>query len=808
MNLIDGGGWIGMLGVLLACTGVSQAVPEADGGPATPPSRSRWVLHNTTPARDWTHAFPTGNGRLGTLLHGGPERQTLTAVHEELFLRAWDRSVVAVADLADWLPDVRRAVDGEPVPGRGVAGAVREAERQLDALGARVRWTLMPHPALDLILDLDGDGAVDGYRRGLDLETGETWTQGQGPGGGVETRVFSSRAHHVNVVRIRATGGRRLNLTLQIRETPGRAGNHQGFDLDGAFSAWRAEAAEWGLYQYADYATDRGGYESVVRVETSGGTRRAEGSSLMIEDAESVLLLMRIHPLDDAADSRKDERRRELAEIPADYDALLAAHAALHGEMFRRVRLDLGQADAWERHSVERMLDDTAASGITPLFLEQTFAMGRYLLIASSGRYPPPLQGIWSGDWRPAWAGGFVLDSNLNLAVSTVSVGHLPECAESYFTHVERQLPGWRKNARSYLGTRGFLVAHYADPETGYLSHFSEGYPWMYWPGGAGWNLRPFYEHGLVTGDARFMQERVWPLYRELALFYEDYFVAGPDGRLRITPGISPENFTPIGLVAADTAFDLGVAREVFTILRELGPTCGATDEEMARWAGVLERLPDYRINQDGALAEWLDPRFPDQYNHRHNSHLYGLFPGFDLRRADVDDRLRAAAREAVDRRLAFDTPSAHGLIHLAMMAARIGDAERVLLQLDRLSRRRYFHAGLVSSHDRNLVHYNLDASFSLPRAVMEALIFSMPGHIELMPAWHERLGADGSLTGLRAAGGFVVDLEWAGGALHTATIRSTQGGVCTIVHGDRTRRLETEADGVYRLDHRLVITH
>jgi alpha-L-fucosidase 2 len=775
------------------------------GAAAADSTSGRWVLHNETPASDWRHAFPTGNGRLGTLLHGGPDRQILTCVQEELFIRGWDRGVVAVAEVADRLADVRRVIDGEDLPGRGVADAVREARRQLIEKGAREEWILMPHPALDLALDLAGAGAEGVYRRSLDLETGETRTVWQSSEGGVKTRVFSSREHNVNVVQMKATGGRRLNLTLQIRETPGRAANHMGFDLAGAFRAWRTEAAEGGLYQFADYAKDRGGYESVIRVETTGGARRVEGSSLKIEEAESVLLLMRIHPLDDATQSRKDELRRELAELPADYDRLLAGHAALHGEMFRRVTLDLGQADQWAERSVERLIEASVQTGITPLFLEQAFAMGRYLLISSCGRHPPPLQGIWAGDWSPAWAGGFVLDSNLNLAVSTVSIGHLPECAESYFSYIERLLPGWRVNARAYLGARGFLVSHYADPETGYLAHFSEGYPWMYWPGGAGWNLRPFYEHGLMTGDTQFMKDRVWPLYRELALFYEDYFIEGPDGRLRITPGISPENFTPIGLVASDTTFDLAVAREVFTILRELGPAFGAAPEDMARWKKVLERLPDYRINDDGALAEWLTPRFPDQYNHRHNSHLYGLFPGFELRGTEVEPRLRPAVREAVNRRLAFDTPSAHGLIHLAIMAARIHDADHVLLQLDRLSRRRYFHAGFVSSHDHTaLQDYNLDASFSLPRVAMEALLFSMPGRIELMPAWHERLGADGRLTGVVAAGGFIVDMEWKDGRLAGVVITAGRDAATQVIHQDARVELQMKAGEKVRLDGRL----
>ena len=176
------------------------------------------------------------------------------------------------------------------------------------------------------------------------------------------------------------------------------------------------------------------------------------------------------------------------------------------------MQLELGFEEEWKTTPVEKMLPAIGRQGMSALCMEQLQAMGRYLLISSCGKYPPPLQGIWGGGWRPAWIGGFVWDSNINLAVSAASMSNLPECAASYNRYVLSLLPSWRLNARNYLGCRGFIVAHYNDPENGWLAHFGASFPGMFWAGGAGWNIRPLYEYALMTGDTHFLKEVVLPL--------------------------------------------------------------------------------------------------------------------------------------------------------------------------------------------------------------------------------------------------------------------------------------------------------
>lgn len=470
--------------------------------------------------------------------------------------------------------------------------------------------------------------------------------------------------------------------------------------------------------------------------------------------------------------------------------------------MFRRMQLDLGGAEEWKSTSTEQMLETVGRQGVTPLFMEQTHAMGRYLLISSCGKYPPPLQGIWSGCWKPAWIGGFVWDSNINLAISAASMSNLPECAESYCNYVEHLLPGWRLNAKNYLGCRGFIVAHYNDPENGYLTHFGASFPWMCWPGGAGWNLRPFYEYAMSVGNDKMLEERVLPLYREMADFYEDFLVMGDDSLFHIAPSVSPEN-APNGndtWFSRDATMDVAIAREVFEILLSLGKQFRLSEADLEKWNYYLARLPEYRVNADGALAEWVDSTYRDVYDHRHLSHLYPVFPGSQIGKNKGDERLIQAAKVALDKRYAFDTSSAHGLIHVALQAVRLGDLDKVVKNLDRFSRRKYVYNGLVTSHEPNHLIYNLDAILSLPRLFMEMLVYTEPNKVELLPAWPEEY-ADGSLKGVRVFGGHTLNMAWSNGKLKEAVLYAEKDGEYEVTYGSKSCKLQLRKGESYVLD-------
>lgn len=761
----------------------------------------RWVAWSEKPSSSWENAFVTGNGRHGTMVLGSLQDERIICVHEELFIRGWNPANVSVPVTAGLMPEVRRLMED----GKSDAAAAlltNEADSQLRAMGAFQRWPLMPHPAFDLSVKnwKESSANIKHYRRQLNLETGEALVEKQDITGKIEEAVFSSRTHDVNVIRLKASQGRKLNILLALKETPGRKGTHFEHNLDSAFRSVNSRAMPgWLMYQAA-YSTTPGGYDGLARVTLKGGRMAVKGESLKIEDAEEVLVVIRIIPLADINLSDVPAVKKELSSLPDNYQQLLKPHSRVHGEMFRRMQLDLGCEDAWKTTSTEKMLAEAKQRGVTPLFLEQVHAMGRYLLISSCGKYPPPLQGIWGGSWKPAWIGGFVWDSNLNLAVSAASMSNLSECAETYCSYVESLLPGWRLNAKNYLGCRGFIVASYNDPLNGYLAHFKKGFPWMFWAGGAGWNIRPFYEHAMLMGDRQFLEKRVFPLYREMADFYEDYLVLGDDGLYHISPSISPEN-APVGThtwLSKDATMDVAIAREVFTLLCWMGKEFHACPKDMEKWTSYLKKLPSFRINKDGALAEWVDEKYVDIYNHRHNSHLYPVFPGTELVGTDVDTTLQKAAAVALDKRFAFDTSSAHGLIHVALQAARLKDADKVRQNLNRFCKRQYLYDGLVTSHEPFHVIYNLDAVLSFPRLLMEMLVCTQRGQIELFPAWLKDY-PDGTIKGMKIYGGHTLDMNWKSGNLVSLTIHGGSDEMLECSYRGNKKQIQLKKNRTYR---------
>lgn len=759
----------------------------------------RWIAWSELPATCWEEAFVTGNGRQGTMIWGTLPDERITCVQEELFIRGWNRHRQTVANTASLLPKVRRLI-AEGKADEADSLITTEADRQLRQMGARQRWPVIPHPAFDLRIQQIGapTEADTSYRRQLNMENGEVSVAGKG----IREEVFSSRTHQVNVIRLRATNADRLQVRLWLEETPGKKGIHFEHNLDSAFLSVVAAAQLGWLTYRACYRQDPGGYDGLAKVIPKGGQMTCDNHTLEIKDAEEILILLRVTPWESPNRCLTPHAlREELGSIPADYETLLQSHADAHGRLFRSMQLDLGCVEAWQKTPIEQTLADIRQRSMTPLFMEQMHAMGRYLLISSCGKYPPPLQGIWGGSWKPMWIGGFVWDSNLNLAISAAAMSNLPECAESYCRYVESLLSGWRLNARRYLGCRGFLIAHYNDPENGYLTHFGRSFPWMCWSGGAGWNIRPFYEYAMLMGDDEMLRQRVFPLYREMAAFYEDFLVEGEDSLYHIIPSISPENAVhgTSTWLSQDATMDVAIAREVFSLLLEMGEQFGMATKERRKWQHYLSHLPSYRVNTDGALAEWIPARYPDNYNHRHLSHLYPVFPGSQLGKDKGSPHLRKAAGVALEKRFEFDTGSAHGLIHVALQAARLGDLDKIRTNLDRFSRREYVYNSLVTSHDPMHSVYNLDAVLSLPRLFMEMLVYTEPGKIELLPAWPEEY-ADGKLEGIRVYGGHVLNLSWQKGKLTGAVLQAHKDDMLKIVCQGQTKDIRVKGGKNYEL--------
>ncbi|MHC5057642.1 MAG: glycosyl hydrolase family 95 catalytic domain-containing protein [Planctomycetota bacterium] len=375
------------------------------------------------------------------------------------------------------------------------------------------------------------------------------------------------------------------------------------------------------------------------------------------------------------------------------------------------------------------------------------------------------MSGIWGDTWNPAWDGRYNFDANINLAISGASAGDLPEVMDAYAGYIERSMADWSENARRLFGCRGVLPDLCQGWRHGVAVML---YPWV---GGAGWLASYLYDHYLHTRDREFLAQRVVPLLKQVALFYEDFLAGteGADGRVVFYPSVSPEN-SPVtddpsqaSSVVPNATCDIAICREALTNLLAACRELGIEAESADRWEALLAKLPEYSINEDGALAEWSYPGLGDRHNHRHSSHLYPLWPSLECSRERTPE-LFEAARRAVDMRLAagLGNKSAHGVLHILFVAARLGDPGLALRMLDDFARLRFINSSMFTCHNPGPTIFNLDSTFTMPGVLMKLLVHSEPGRLHLLPALPTDRLPTGTLTGIRARGGVTVEmLHW-----------------------------------------------
>jgi alpha-L-fucosidase 2 len=674
------------------------------------------------PAARWEDAFLSGNGHHGTLVFGDPNDERVIVTHHTLVR----------PNGSDTRPP-RLAAELPALQDRLLAGDRTAAESFTD--GRPLHWVRPFHPAFQIRLHRPS-GEGHGYRRSVDFATGVVrsecadWT----------SQVFVSRADDVIVQHVTAPGG-----TLDISLDHGLPGVPVGLGV-GHGAVLTPEGALLSLR--ARYPEGDRAFTGVTLIAVTGGTTTLAAPCAHVEGARSVLLLTRVRRHTGELDVTAEGSA--LRDLPKDYDELLDRHAALHRPAYERVTLDLA-ADPAERalpgsELLKRPRD--------PALLERLFAAGRYHLLSASGLFPPRLTGLWTGDWNTAWSGAFTNDANLNLQTASAVAADLPEVTEAHAALIHRQLPDWRDNARAVFGIRGVVAPAHTDGESGHSYHFNREYPLHLWTAGADWLLKPLVDHDETHGGR---DPRTAAALAEVARFYEDFLTRTDDaGHVVVVPSYSPEN-RPANASwgTINAAMDLSAARHALLTAADYHP------EHADRWRALADRLPPHRINADGALAEWAWPGLEDSYDHRHLSHLYGVWPLEEITPYDTPD-LAAAAHRALELRGA-ENDSAHGHLHHALIAARLRDGERVAHALGQVLDGDFFHASLMSAHYPNRHVYNADAAHTLPGVLIEMLLQSTPHRLVLLPALPPSLPA-GRLTGVRTRFGAEVDLTWAPG--------------------------------------------
>jgi len=739
-------------------------------------------LQYSRPAESWTQALPLGNGKLGAMVYGGTSQELVRLNEETLwsgYETNWNNS-----EAAKVLPQIRAAV---------TAGDYALA----DKLGKQMMgpYTQAYMPLGDLTLNFGHEDTRD-YRRELDLKEAVCRTTYTADDVRYSREYFCSHPDNALVIRISADVAGAVSFSAKLSSQL-----HSNVELVDNAVIMRGMAPEAVLGAYHDVPDPvRFGdpetaqallFKAEMHIYAHGGHIAQNPQELCLDicNADSVTIIL-------VASSNFAGPIKHIAPKPTDYDTLKSRHIADYGPLLGRADIDLGKKSPYfdSLGIMERIASYNPADiGLTELL----FNYGRYLLIASSredSQMPANLQGIWNSELCPPWHSNFHININTQMNYWPALTTNLAECHMPLLNFIEKLADKGRATAQVNYNMPGWVAHHNSDlwGQTAPAGDFGHGHPiWALWPMGGVWLCAHLWEHYAFTGDSDYLRDKAYPIMHSAAEFCLAWLTKDEQGRLITSPSTSPEHeFCANGAnhsVCAAATCDIMLIWDLFTNCISAAEILDMDCEFSATLKQALEHLYPLQIGAKGQIMEWERDYDDSEEQHRHLSHLYGLFPG---RQIDEDSaELFAAARKTMEIR--GDTSTGWGLAWRACLWARLKDGDRTLKVFENFfnlvpDSARYPEAGglyanLFGAHPP----FQIDSNFGATACIAEMLMQSHRGRIELLPAlpaaWHR-----GMFKGLVARGGFEIDLTWQDAKPLKMQIRASKGGICTVYHDNK----------------------
>jgi alpha-L-fucosidase 2 len=810
--------------VLLAHPGLRGQTP----GQSTPE-----VLWYRTPAPIWDQALPIGNGRLGAMVFGGANAgpnngdQQDAAVNAPLMdgtqssgadehLQLNESSLWQGSRANRLNPGAQQAVPAVRkllLASQGWDGDKISAAEKLAQDGMIGIPVAMPSYSTlgDLYLRSSQRGTISNYRRQLDLETGVVRVTYTLNGVHYTREAFASLPDEAIVVRLSADRKGALGYRLRM-DRP---------------ADFRASTRGQNTLVLAEGADHKGEIRFIGEslVLPSGGSVHAEGSELVVADADSVTILIAAATSFKGGPFPGGDPQASCEGVLAQarthsFEQLLARQEAVYQPLYRSMSLHLGAATAAGQNLPTDERVERVSKGADDLGLQELyFQFARYLLIAASrpDGLPANLQGIWASGLDNPWGSKWTVNINTEMNYWLAEPAGLGETVLPLVNMIDMvRTPAsgtGMQVARDYYGARGFVIHHntdlWGDAEP------VDGYRWGIWPVGGAWLSLSAWDHYAFTLDKKFLGERAWPILHDSSQFFLDYLVDDGSGRLVTGPSLSPENSyrLPDGSIHSLTmapTMDIEIVRELFTRTLEAGSILGQDAVFLQQVAAARAKLPPFAVGKQGQLQEWQQDYDEAEPGHRHISHLWALFPGSQISLEDTPE-LAKAARISLQRRLANGGgQTGWSRAWVVNYWDRLHDGQQAYDSLQVLFRQSTF-PNLMDTHPPGV--FQIDGNLGAANGMLEALVQSrwMPDLVELqlLPALPEQW-SEGSVEGVHVRGGALLDMRWKAGKIVSLHLRPASEGVFRLIpppgqsiaaiHTPQGNSLRLEKDGNVRL--------
>lgn len=783
-------------------------------------------LHYDRPARFFEEALVLGNGTMGATVYGGCGDDRISLNDITLWTGEPDREVTT-PDAWKAIADIRALLDAEDY-----RGACRAQGR----VQGHYSENYQPLGTLMLRTAGSGDAEAD-YHRVLNISNATATVEYEAQGI-IRRDYFVSAPDSVLVIRIRKSGksqgaasgifeklDMQLSYDCQLPHTVTASGRDMTVDGYAAYASlpsYYKRDEEHFLYD-----ENRGiHFRTLIRVaEADGKVRATADGRLDLSGCTDVLILVANvtsfngfdkDPVREGRDYRSAVARRMELAAAKNYDALRAAHVADYQHFFNRVTLDLGRTDpAVAALTTDRQLRlYTDSAQVNPELETLYFQYGRYLLISCSRTpgVPANLQGLWNERILPPWSCNYTANINLEENYWAAETANLSEMHAPLLSFIGNLAQTGGATAQAYYGVgTGWCLAHNTDiwAMTCPVGLGSGGPEWANWTMGGAWVTTHLWEHYLFTKDKEYLR-RAYPLLKGAADFCLGWLVE-KEGYLLTSPGVSPENkfITPTGYASSTSygnASDLAMIRECLIDTRNAAAVLGTDAAYRKRIDSTLKRLLPYRVGKNGNLQEWYHD-WPDQDpQHRHQSHLFGLYPGHHLSPEATPELAAACARTLEikgDKTTGWSTGWRVNLYARLLDGERAYHTYRTLLKYvspdgykgPDARRGGGTYPNLLDAHSP----FQIDGNFGGCAGVAEMLLQSSEDRIILLPALPERWSS-GSVKGLCARGGYVVDMTWEAGRVTSLTVTSKAGGRTTVHCNGRTLPVKLKAGQTCRL--------